>query len=115
MSYHYYIKDETEKLLIDCGGSNNEDGIFEDFGRYQKFKDEMDNLRTDNIDEVKFKELTIRDLKTLFKCHEFIESLKCIYTKILACAYWYMNKDARKLEIVGEDKLKDLKGYKTIE
>lgn len=115
MSYHYYIKDETKKLLVDCGGSINENSILEDFKIYAKFKDELNDLCVDDIDEKEYRKLTIQDLKILFKCQKIIEDLQNIITRTIACVYWWMNNENNKLEIIGEDKLKDLKEYKIIE
>lgn len=116
MSYHIYLADKKEKLLIDCGNVT-ENTFEEDYETYKNIKDSIFNLEVAHMDlsEIKVKDLNLADLKKLIDSQDTIEKLCGIFSRWMALEYRYMNEDINnKFNLVGEEKIGKFKGYKII-
>lgn len=112
MSYHYYLVDDEEKLVIDAG-NYAKDYFEEDFEVYKKFRDFINDFNEIELEKITIKNLNLQNLKRLIDCYEILERLNCINSRILALEYKYLNQD-KDLPLVGEDQLEKYKGYKII-
>jgi len=113
MGYHIYLVDHKKKVLVDCG--NVPESVFEE--DYKIFKNVLEVfhegiIEFPELESVKVKNLTLRDLSCLVKCAEILQALSNISSRWLALAYRYYSED--NLNVIGEVSLPDYRGYKIL-
>ena len=115
MSCYFYLVDEKKRLLIGTGNHINKEMFEDDYDAYCKAKQFINEEVGDNIfelDEVKLKDLSVKNLKDFICCKEVIENLSGIQTRWLALDYRWQMED-KEVEIIAENELDNSKhkGY----
>ena len=106
MSYHSYLVCPKNKILVDIGSQNAED-YKEDIKKFASFVDKIDTLKDQMLEETKYKDLTLDNLKDLLELYD-----KCLWFQN---AYWFplvvgmFAQDNPKMQIIGENELDNMK------
>lgn len=113
MSYHYFIADLENKILIDCGNVNIST-IHEDLEVYKECRDYMNKIYNKDPIETPFTKLSVKELNKILTSYEHFYNLLNIQMKLIACEYWYLHHQDNRLCIIGEEELSKYKDYKIV-
>lgn len=111
MSYHVFLKDTANKLLVDCGNINEEQ-FEEDYEVYKEFREFLEDFPETDLRDIDLKNLNLDQLKKLLDCFSIVQKLSWIQSYFQSLEYKFLQEGVNNLEVVGENK--QPKGYKVI-
>lgn len=116
MGWCLYLVNQEDKLIVPCG-KVTEQQFLEDYETFKKAINMLNELDYIDLDEIKYKNLTLADVKQLLKTVEFFNSLSSIYSSWLGLSYyWHCENNDVKLEFTFDtsNDFKKFSNYKRI-